>query len=83
MVICLSFNIKWGNFSGWVSDDKGRPSSPLRQSPPAASRATEYNHISDHPGESKYYILVQGFWVTCLFTGQYNTKGYDTITDVI
>ena len=23
--------------------------------------------------------LVQGFRVTCLFTGQYNTKGYDTI----
>ena len=27
--------------------------------------------------------LVQGFKVTCLFTGQFNTKGYDTITDVI
>ena len=27
--------------------------------------------------------LVQGFRVTCLFTCQYNTKGYDTITDVI
>ena len=23
---------------------------------------------------------MQGFSVTCLFTGQYNTKGYDTIT---
>ena len=30
-----------------------------------------------------YYILVQGLRVTCLFNGQYNTKGYDTITDVI
>ena len=29
-----------------------------------------------------YFILVQGFRVTCLFTGQYNTKGYDTIIDV-
>ena len=29
------------------------------------------------------YKLVQGFRVTCLFTGRYNTKGYDTITDVI
>ena len=29
-----------------------------------------------------YYILVQGFRVTFLYTGQYNT-GYDTITDVI
>ena len=27
--------------------------------------------------------LVQGFRVTCLFNGQYNTKGYGTITDVI
>ena len=27
--------------------------------------------------------LVQGFRVTCLLTGQYNTKGYGTITDVI
>ena len=25
-------------------------------------------------------ILVKGFRVTCLFTGQYNTEGYDTIT---
>ena len=32
---------------------------------------------------ARYYILVQGFRVTCLFTGQYNTKGYDIITDVI
>ena len=29
------------------------------------------------------YKFVQGFKVTCLFTGQYNTKGYDMITDVI
>ena len=29
------------------------------------------------------YKLVHGFRVTCLFTGQYNTKGYDTITEVI
>ena len=29
------------------------------------------------------YKLVQGFRVTCLFTGQYNTRGYDKITDVI
>ena len=29
------------------------------------------------------YKLVQGFRVTCLFAGQYNTKGYDTITDVL
>ena len=29
------------------------------------------------------YEIVQGFRVTCLFTGQNNTKGYDTITDVI
>ena len=29
------------------------------------------------------YKLVQGFRVTCLFTDQYNTKGYDMITDVI
>ena len=28
------------------------------------------------------YKLVQGFRVTCLFTGKYNTKGYDMITDV-
>ena len=27
--------------------------------------------------------LVQHFSVTCLFTGQYNTKGYDMITDVM
>ena len=27
--------------------------------------------------------LVQGLRVTCLFIGQYNTKGYDMITDVI
>ena len=25
------------------------------------------------------YKLVQGFRVPCLFTGQYNTKGYDTM----
>ena len=29
------------------------------------------------------YKLVEGFRVTCLLTGQYNTKGYDTITDFI
>ena len=29
------------------------------------------------------YKLVQGFRVTCLFIGQYNTKGYGTITDVV
>ena len=29
------------------------------------------------------YKLVQGLRVTFLFTGQYITKGYDTITDVI
>ena len=33
--------------------------------------------------QSYYYILVQGFSVTCVFTGQYNNKGYDTIADVI
>ena len=27
--------------------------------------------------------LEQGFRVTCLWTGQYNTKGYGKITDVI
>ena len=32
---------------------------------------------------SKFYILVQGVRVTCLFTSQYNTKGYGTITDDI
>ena len=32
---------------------------------------------------SYYYKLMQYFSVTCLFTGQYNPKGYDTITDVI
>ena len=30
----------------------------------------------------KYYRLAQGFRVTSLFTGQYKTKGCDTITDV-
>ena len=29
------------------------------------------------------YILVQGFRVSCLFTGQYNTKGYDKITGFV
>ena len=29
------------------------------------------------------YKLVQGFRVTCFITGQYNTKGYGTITGVI
>ena len=29
------------------------------------------------------YKLVQGFRVTCLFNGQYNTKGYAMVTDVI
>ena len=28
------------------------------------------------------YKLVQGFNVTCLFTGQYNTKGYEMVTDM-
>ena len=28
------------------------------------------------------YKLVQGFRLTCLFSGQYNTKGYNTIIDV-
>ena len=27
--------------------------------------------------------VVQGFRVTCLFTGQYNTKGYEMNTDII
>ena len=31
----------------------------------------------------RLYILLQGFRITCLFTGQYNTKVYDTITDVM
>ena len=26
--------------------------------------------------------LVKDFRVTCLFTGQYNIKGYDTIKDI-
>ena len=30
---------------------------------------------------SVYYKIVQGFRVTCLLSGQNNTKGYDTITD--
>ena len=30
-----------------------------------------------------YQIFFQGFRVTCLFTGQYNTKGYDTIKDIL
>ena len=29
------------------------------------------------------YESVQSFRVTCLFTGQYNTKGYSTITEVL
>ena len=36
-----------------------------------------------HIAVCNYYILVQGFRVTCLITGQYNIKGYGTITDVI
>ena len=31
----------------------------------------------------KHHKLVQGFRVASLFTGQYTTKGYDLITDVI
>ena len=34
-------------------------------------------------GSFNFYKLVEGFTVTCLFTGQKNTKGYDTITDVL
>ena len=33
--------------------------------------------------QSICYKIVQGFRVTCLFTRQYNTKGYDMIRDVI
>ena len=29
------------------------------------------------------YKSVQSFWVTCLFTGQYDTKEYGTIAGVI
>ena len=29
------------------------------------------------------YKLIQGFRVTCLFTGQYTTEEHGTITDVI
>ena len=37
----------------------------------------------DHSLGSRYCDqLVQSFRVTCLFTSQYNTKGYGTITDV-
>ena len=35
------------------------------------------------PIEYYCYKSVQSFRVTCLFTGQYNTKDNDTITDVI
>ena len=42
----------------------------------------QLNHYSPFL-RSKCYKLGQGFRVTCLFTGQYNTKGYDKITDVI
>ena len=33
--------------------------------------------------ETYCYKLIQGFRITWLFTGQYNTKSYGTITDVI
>ena len=36
-----------------------------------------------YTGPLCYKLYIQGFRVTCLFPGQYNTKGYDTITDVI
>ena len=42
-----------------------------------------YSGTSRPEKHQYYFILVQGFRVTCLFTGQYNAKGYDTITDVI
>ena len=34
-------------------------------------------------GSFNFYKLVEGFRVTCLLTGQNNTKGYDTITYVL
>ena len=50
--------------------------------------AAENEQLKIAIGKARYehyfrYKLLQGFRVTCLFTGQYNTKGYGTITDVI
>ena len=45
--------------------------------------------VNSKPGQylktaqSICYKLVQGFRATCFFTSHYNTKGYDTISDVI
>ena len=39
------------------------------------SETGDWNSVNGYD-ISRYYKLVQGFRVTCLFTGQYNTKGY-------
>ena len=48
-------------------------------------RSVKLFNISSPLGTFNYYAikLIQGFRVTCLFTGQYNTEGYGTITHVI
>ena len=52
------------------SDAGHSPTPEVQQQPPVK-------------GQYFCYKLVQGFRVTCLFIGQYITKGYGTITDFI
>ena len=41
------------------------------------------NFCMNNNSKRQCYKLVQGFRVTCLFTGQCNTKNYDMVTDII
>ena len=63
----------WARHFGCVWQDGGRMSNTSYLLP----------SFTNHRWSFHYYILVQGFKVTGLFTGQYNTEDYGTFTGVI
>jgi hypothetical protein len=52
MIFILQTDLAFYKIAGWVSDEKGRPSSPARQSPPTTSTSAQYNHVGEHPGKT-------------------------------
>ena len=75
MAECLDEIISSLCHETWLSKG-GRSCNPIY------GDVTFYSSVSQHL-PSWCYKLVQGFRVTSLFTGQYNTNGYDMTADVI
>jgi hypothetical protein len=57
MIFILQTDLAFYKIAGWVSDEKGRSSSPTRQSPPTTSTSAQYNHVGEHPGKSTLATL--------------------------